>query len=81
MPHVQPNGKVALVTDANSGIGRVTARELALQGYRVFLACRSEQGTRLALEDTRQLGESTAQAEFLRLDLGDLTRRGSQAGS
>lgn len=72
MPRVQPNGKVALVTGANSGIGRVTARKLALQGYRVFLACRSEARTRPVLEEIQQLSDGTAQAEFLPLDLGDL---------
>ena len=72
MPRVQSNGKVALVTGANSGIGWVTARTLALQGYRVFLACRSEARTRPVLEEIRQLSDGTAQAEFLLLDLGDL---------
>ncbi|ATH79673.1 SDR family oxidoreductase [Ectopseudomonas mendocina] len=72
MPRAQPNGKVALVTGANSGIGRVTARKLALQGYRVFLACRSEARTRPVLEEIQQLSDGTAQAEFLSLDLGDL---------
>ncbi len=33
---------VALVTGANTGIGRVTARELARQGRHVIVACRDE---------------------------------------
>lgn len=72
MLKIEPNGKVALVTGANSGIGRVTARTLALQGYRVFLACRSEARTRPALEEIRRVSGGMARAEFLPLDLGDL---------
>lgn len=67
-----PNGKVALVTGANSGIGRVTARTLALQGWHVFLACRDEAKTRPVLEDIAAASGGTAKAEFLALDLGDL---------
>lgn len=36
------SGRVAVVTGANSGLGYVTARELARKGARVLLACRSE---------------------------------------
>src|ERR1044072_3372451 len=36
------SGRVAVVTGPNSGIGYVTARELARRGARVLLACRSE---------------------------------------
>jgi len=63
-------GKVALVTGANTGIGRVTARELAKQGAHVFLACRSEDKTAPALAEIARTAPS-AKAEYLPLDLGD----------
>ena len=65
-------GKVALVTGANTGIGRVTARELALQGAHVFLACRSKERTLPVLEEIADKSQGRAKAEFLPLDLGDL---------
>lgn len=66
------NGKVALVTGANSGIGAVTARELALQGAHVFLACRSQAKAQPVLDEIAALSNGQAKAEFLALDLGDL---------
>jgi NAD(P)-dependent dehydrogenase (short-subunit alcohol dehydrogenase family) len=64
-------GRTAVVTGANSGIGYVTARELAGRGARVVLACRNvargaEAADRLAIE------VPGAEPEFVRLDLGDL---------
>ncbi|MER5431921.1 oxidoreductase [Streptomyces sp. NPDC002588] len=65
------SGRLAVVTGANSGLGYVTARELARKGARVVLACRSEVRGRAAVERLR--GEvPDADVEFGRLDLGDL---------
>ncbi|MGX1474549.1 UNVERIFIED_CONTAM: NAD(P)-dependent dehydrogenase (short-subunit alcohol dehydrogenase family) [Streptomyces canus] len=66
------SGRVAVVTGANSGIGYVTARELARRGARVLLACRSE--ARGVEAEERLVAEVPgAQVQFARLDLGDLS--------
>jgi retinol dehydrogenase-12 len=64
------SGRVALVTGANTGIGRVTARELAKQGAKVFVACRSLARTQPALDEINAIA-GTGAAEWLELDLGD----------
>jgi NAD(P)-dependent dehydrogenase (short-subunit alcohol dehydrogenase family) len=61
-------GKIALITGANTGIGRVTALELAKQGAQLFLACRSAQRTQAVLEEIRVDG---GKAELLALELDD----------
>jgi NAD(P)-dependent dehydrogenase (short-subunit alcohol dehydrogenase family) len=63
-------GRVALITGANTGIGRVTARELAKQGAHVFIACRSAERAQAAQDEIRALPGS-GMVEFLPLDLGD----------
>ncbi|MEU6669509.1 oxidoreductase [Streptomyces sp. NPDC046727] len=64
-------GRTAVVTGANSGLGYVTARELARKGAQVVLACRSEARGRAAVE--RLVGEvPRASVEVGRLDLGEL---------
>lgn len=71
MTSVTLNGKVAIVTGANSGIGRITARELALNGYHVFLACRSLERGQAVVDEIASLSGNSAKAEVLPLDLGD----------
>ncbi|MFI7293310.1 oxidoreductase [Streptomyces sp. NPDC050121] len=65
------SGRTAVVTGANSGLGYVTARELARKGARVVLGCRSEARGRDAVARLR--GEVPGvEVELGRLDLGDL---------
>ncbi|WP_037675794.1 oxidoreductase [Streptomyces griseus] len=66
------SGRTAVVTGANSGLGYITARELARKGARVVLACRSETRGREAVD---RLGVEVpgAEVELGRLDLGDLS--------
>ena len=63
-------GRVALVTGANTGIGRITARELARRGADVFLATRSLARTQPALDEIAQLTGRPG-AHWLELDLAD----------
>ena len=63
-------GRAFLVTGANTGIGRVTALELARRGGVVTLAGRSEERTRPVLDEIAAAG---GKASFLQLDLADLS--------
>jgi len=64
-------GKTALVTGANTGIGLVTARELARAGAKVWIACRSRDKGEAALGDIRTAVPG-AELDFLPLDLASL---------
>jgi dehydrogenase/reductase SDR family protein 13 len=63
--------KTFIVTGASSGIGKITARELARGGAHVLLACRSEPKTLAAIEDIRREVKD-ARLEYIHLDLADL---------
>jgi NAD(P)-dependent dehydrogenase (short-subunit alcohol dehydrogenase family) len=64
-------GKLAVVTGANSGLGLVTAQELARSGAQVVLACRDpERGTAAAAAIRAEVPD--ANISLQRLDLADL---------
>jgi retinol dehydrogenase-12 len=64
------SGRVALITGANTGIGLVTARELAAGGAHVFIACRSVEKAQAAVDEIRKT-TGNPKVELLTLDLGD----------
>ena len=63
--------KTFIVTGANTGIGKITARELARGGAHVILACRSEAKTAQVIDEI-QREVPGAKLEYVHLDLGDL---------
>ncbi len=64
--------KTFIVTGANTGIGKITARELARRGAHVILACRSADKTKPVIDEIqRETGNKNV--EFVALDLSDLT--------
>ncbi|MGN6871103.1 MAG: SDR family oxidoreductase [Solirubrobacteraceae bacterium] len=71
MPASDLEGRTVLITGANTGIGRETARALAGRGARLHLACRSEASGREAIDEiATQTGNRDL--TLLSLDLGDL---------
>lgn len=60
------HGRTVIVTGANSGLGRITATELARAGAAVILACRD------TVKGEQVAGELPGKVEVRQLDLADL---------
>jgi NAD(P)-dependent dehydrogenase (short-subunit alcohol dehydrogenase family) len=65
------SGRVAIVTGANSGLGLVTARELARAGATVVMACRNLDKGHAAVDELRAAAPD-AQVQLEELDLASL---------
>ncbi|XP_062872544.1 dehydrogenase/reductase SDR family member 13a.3 [Trichomycterus rosablanca] len=68
---VNLKGKTAIVTGANTGIGKTTALDLAQRGARVILACRNKEKAEAAAYDIRRETGNT-DVLFMHLDLASL---------
>lgn len=67
------NGKVAVITGANIGIGFETARSLALHGCEVIMAGRNKKVTEEAIERIAvEKPVAGAKCRFVKLDLASL---------
>jgi len=62
---VNLSGKVVIVTGANTGIGYITALELAKLGAHVFVACRNKERAEDAIKKMREISQ---QGDSLKLD-------------
>ena len=67
----EQNGRIALVTGANTGIGFEAALQLARKGAHVLLGCRDQQRAKQAIKRI-QAAAPTASLDWLPLDLADL---------
>lgn len=72
-------GKTVIVTGANTGMGLVISKELALQGADVIMACRSEDRglaslaqVEAVLAEQKRTSDSTGSATLELMDLADL---------
>lgn len=70
---VRLDGKVAIITGANSGIGFETAKELALRGAQVILACRSIHSAQEAANRIKKQLQSLLKCDLVPMEL-DLAR-------
>jgi NAD(P)-dependent dehydrogenase (short-subunit alcohol dehydrogenase family) len=62
------NNKIALITGPTSGIGRVTALELAKKGFDLILVARNEQKVR----DLQKVIGNGVKTDFISCDLGNI---------
>lgn len=68
-------GKVYLVTGANTGIGKETARALYAKNATVYVTARSEEKGTKAIDDIKHSDpQSSGALNFLHLDLSDLAK-------
>lgn len=66
------NGRICIVTGANSGLGLVTATALVQLGAHVVMLCRNEQKGKAALAEVQAAALDGGSAELIRADLASL---------
>ncbi|CAG2122435.1 unnamed protein product, partial [Medioppia subpectinata] len=61
------DGKVVVITGANTGIGKETALQLSLRGAKIYIGCRSLEKAESAIDDMKGVNPS-ADITALKLD-------------
>lgn len=64
-------GKIAIITGANTGIGKTTAIDLARRGVKVYMACRDQKRTENARQEIIRI-TSNSNVIFIPCDLASL---------
>ncbi|RFU72323.1 hypothetical protein TARUN_9934 [Trichoderma arundinaceum] len=67
------DGKVVIITGGSSGIGLELAKILYRKNARIYIATRSEEKARKAIQDIQASGTTGGSVEFLPLKLDDLS--------
>ncbi len=62
--------RICLITGANSGIGRITALELAKKGFDVIMLCRNLEKARPVRDEIKQVSQ-TGRVDLIRCDIAD----------
>jgi len=77
---VRQDGRVFVITGANSGIGFEAAKLLAAQGGRVIMACRNLEKSARVQADIQAVATGSGSVELVELDLASLSsvRRAAQ---
>jgi len=65
-------GKVVVITGANSGLGKYTAGEFAKRGAKVVLACRNMTEAQKAMDEIKSECGSDCFVDVMELDLSDM---------
>ncbi|KAJ3073132.1 hypothetical protein HDU98_002168 [Podochytrium sp. JEL0797] len=63
-------GRTAIITGANSGLGLASAKAMAAKGCRIIMACRSEDRAKAAIKEIKQ-SVPNADVVFMKLNLAD----------
>ena len=71
-PNIRLDGKVAIVTGANRGIGKEAAKKLAIRGAKVIIAARDESMSQEVVQSIRQ-ETGNENVHFLHLDLASFS--------
>jgi NAD(P)-dependent dehydrogenase (short-subunit alcohol dehydrogenase family) len=73
IPQIESRSRVAIVTGANEGIGKVTTRELVRKGWHVIVASRNAEKAQNAIDSIRkEINMPDAPLDFIQLDLSSL---------